>query len=135
MTLDYNRIQSLSDAEFEELKMDVDQIKQDPSYLKVSVEVLEKVERILDVKPGTLHGIEGYIKKQECSHCGKTISLDDKVLTALVDAGHSKSFILHTMIGNKRTTSRTPFDRCSSCGTVMHNEKGRSFWGFIYCTF
>ena len=42
----------------------------------------------------------------------------DFVFTALVDAEHDKSFVLHTLVGNKYITNRPRRIRCSNCATV-----------------
>jgi hypothetical protein len=135
MELDYNKIKSLSDEDFDKIKADIDTIKTDPNYEQVDSETLQVVERLLDLKEGTLSTIEGYLQKLECPHCKRHISLSDRVITGLIDAGHSKSFMVHTMLGNKRTLSKLPNVRCMSCATVMPSPASWHFWGFLYCNF
>lgn len=135
MALDYNKVKSLSNDDFDKIKLDINKIKSDPNYSKVQPETLASIERFLDLKPGVLKEIEGYIQKQNCSHCKKEITLLDKVITAMVDAEHSKSFMMHTMLGNKRTLSQIPVVRCGNCGTVMVTPASWHFWGFVYCNF
>lgn len=135
MEYDYNRVKSLSDEEFEKIKPDINKIIEDPNYNKVSKEELGIVERILDLKEGALESVEGYIQKSECPNCKRSISLSDRVVTGLIDAGHSKSFMAHTMLGNKKILSKLPNVRCMECATVMPSPASWHFWGFLYCTF
>lgn len=134
MQLDYSKVQSISQEEFEKIRPDIEAVKNDARYAKVQPETLTKIERFLDLKPGTLAGVEGYLRKENCPCCNKDLDLLDKVVTALVDAGHSKSFIVHTMLGNKTTMSPASGVRCTSCGTVTASLAWH-FWGFVYCSF
>ena len=86
------------------------------------------------MKKGSLKEVEAYLLDKNCSGCGKSIDLFDKVVTAVTDADHSKSFILHTMIGNKRVASKTDFVRCTNCSSISPSADW-SFWVFIYCDF
>lgn len=135
MEFDYNNVKSLSDEDFEKIKPNIDSIANDESYGRVEIEDLKTVERMLDLKEGVLASVDGFIQKCSCSNCGRNISLSDRVMTGLVDAGHSKSFILHTMLGNKKILSRLPNVRCMNCATVMPSPASWHFWGFLYCTF
>lgn len=132
--LDYNRVRSMSEEEFSSYKIDIEEIRNSDEYIKTDLATLEKIERFLDVKKGSLKDVESYLLDKKCVGCGKNLDLFDKVMTAVVDADHSKSFILHTMLGNKKTASRTEFTRCSSCGEISPSADW-SFWIFIYCEF
>lgn len=131
---DYNKIQSLPDDEFEKIKPNIEDMKNDPRYSKTDLDTLKKVERFLDLKEGALKDVEAYLQRQTCPCCNKEITLLDRVITGLVDAEHPKSFIVHTMLGNKTTLNQASFVRCSGCGTKIAKLEWH-FWGFIYCNF
>ena len=40
----------------------------------------------------------------------------DFTFTALVDANHTKSFILHVLLGNKKVVQNARRVKCSECG-------------------
>lgn len=111
----YNLVHSSTEEEFEEAKA-----KQGADSLtKVSDKDIEAIERLLDVKAGSLKDIDPFLFSSYTCECDKAITFYDFVLTALVDADHSKSFVLHTLLGNKYVIQQTKrFTRCSSCGRV-----------------
>jgi hypothetical protein len=77
------------------------------------------MERLLDIQPGTLAAAGPFkLEKGQCDFCGRTLTTYDFIFTALVDANHTKSFVLHTLVGNKLVIQRPRPMRCSACGTV-----------------
>src|SRR2546421_8892811 len=111
---DYNLVKAVTQEEFNKTKP-----KDYSQYNKSDDEDIERTERLLDVRPGTLTAAGPYyLEKRECTSCAKIFTVYDFVLTALVDANHTKSFVLHTLIGNKLVVQSPGPLRCSQCGKV-----------------
>jgi hypothetical protein len=54
----------------------------------------------------------------------------DFIFTGLVDAGHSRSFIVHVFVGSKRVLNPPRMIRCSACGSPARPTQ--YFMGFNY---
>ena len=115
---DYNLVKSLTPEEFEALSES--DLRNSAEYTEADAKEIERIERLLDVNPGTLSGEPLYLEKKVCLHCGRLLTMYDFVLTALVDEGHTKSFILHTLIGDKYVVNDTKIVRCSACGVKTY---------------
>ncbi len=114
MAIDYNLVKPATEEFFEKTE-----IKDYSKFNESDDEDIRSVERLLDVWPGTLTAAGPYyIEKGECASCNKTFTTYDFVFTALIDANHTKSLILHTFLGNKRVVQRPRHIRCSRCGTM-----------------
>ena len=74
-----------------------------------------RIERILDLKEGTLKGRVLHVQRQDCSGCQRQLTFFDVVHSAVVDAGHSKSFLVHTLLGSKYLVDKPRLVRCSAC--------------------
>ncbi|MGJ8610725.1 MAG: hypothetical protein ACSHWY_06500 [Octadecabacter sp.] len=109
---DYNRIVSLSDEEFEKR---VVRPSDNPHLILVNEDEKRKIEMILDVMPNVLDTVPMYFEKSICK-CGCTVTMYDFVVTAIVDGGHPKSFILHTLLGSKKILNDSREVRCITCG-------------------
>jgi hypothetical protein len=121
MMADYNSLVSLSREEFNRLTPNEEELKDENKYTKSDDEDIARMERLLDLRDGVLalDPIGYYLERIVCE-CGRTLTMYDLVFTGLVDAGHSKSFIAHTFIGNKLIFNRDkprPL-RCSQCSRV-----------------
>jgi hypothetical protein len=115
---DYNLVTSLTPEEFKKQTS-----KDTTKYNEASDEEIQKMERLLDIQPGTLAAAGPYkLEKTKCDFCGRTLTMYDFIFTALVDANHSKSFVLHTLVGNKFVIQRPRTIRCSVCGTMSINS-------------
>lgn len=66
---------------------------------KSDAEDIAKIERILELRQGTLTGREFYVSKAK-SRSGRDITFYDLVVSSLIE-GHSKSFVVHTLLGSK----------------------------------
>lgn len=115
---DYNRVQSLTADEFRRLTPSIGEIGNEAAYTKSDAADIRRMERVLDVQEGTLARDSYYLEKTTCAGCGRTLTMYDFVFTGLIDAAHSKSFILHTFVGEKYVVNRARPIRCSSCGTM-----------------
>lgn len=130
--IDYNSIESLTPEEFAEATLS----QEDLAALRVTEsddEDRRKIERFLDVREGTLVGLELYLEYAECPN-GHVLKPSDLVLTGLVDANHSKSFMLHTLIGTKLIVNRPRRIRCSRCGGQTDMTVGYGKPGNYGCT-
>ena len=119
MSFDYDLVQGVSEEEFRNNVKTVDQLKSDPDFRLATEEEIGNVERLLDVQEGILSKVEFYVKKANCERCNSCLGIDDVVRTALIDAKHSKSAVLHTLIGNKYIVDRPKQIRCSSCNSLQ----------------
>ncbi len=91
----------------------------DPNiWTKADEDDIARIERLLDVRKGTLSGSDYYLGRYQCE-CGRLLTTYDFVFTGLVDAGHSKSLILHTFIGTKFVLNKPRPIRCSQCGRIV----------------
>jgi hypothetical protein len=120
MPSDYNLVRSADPADFDAAE------KQRPAsgWTKSDAEDVGKIERLLDVEPGTLEGLDFKVQRADCSNCGKRLTMYDFVFTSLVDANHTKSFVLHTFVGSKNVLQDPRPVRCSACGTIAEKEAG-----------
>jgi hypothetical protein len=119
-TLDYNDIVGVSAEEFRtRAACAASNFVPDPSiWTRSDEEDIARIERLLDVKKGTLSRDDLYLVARYHCECGRFVTTYDFVLTGLVDAGHSKSFILHTFIGGKFVLQKPRPIRCSQCGRM-----------------
>ena len=126
MMIDYNDVVSLSEEEFQATfaVACAEAELADPTKFTMSDEEdIAKMERLLDVRPGALAAGEPYYLQSYQCECGRILTTYDFVFTALVDAGHSKSLILHTFIGNKLVINKPRNVRCSECARISPLER------------
>jgi len=91
----------------------------DPSrYVSSDAVDLAKIERLLDLADGVLSGQTLYLERYACESCGKILAFSDFVRTSLQDAGHPKSFVVHTLLGSKYIDNKHRPVRCGNCDTV-----------------
>src|SRR5207249_2994940 len=119
-TLDYNDVVGVSAEEFRiRAACAARDFVHDPSiWTKSDEEDIARIERLLDVKRGTLSRNDLYLVARHQCECGRLLTTYDFVLTGLVDGGHSKSLILHTFIGSKFVLQKPRPIRCSQCGRM-----------------
>lgn len=110
MHLEYSKIKSVTPDAFAAMR----QKHRISGYVKSDARDLRRIEDLLELRPGLLAGEEFYVSRYDCS-CGHTLTFYDFVHTALVDAGHSKSFVLHTLLGSKFVINQARRLRCSEC--------------------
>ena len=127
MEYDYSRLQSVPDDVFKKAAtaseaLLVDATVSDPDDIS-------RMERLLDLMEGTLKGSFRF-QKLHCARCDRLLTFYDFVYTSIVDAGHPKSFVVHTLVGSKRLTNRPRQIRCSSCNTVT--PKDGVYWHETY---
>ncbi len=95
---------------------------------------IQAIERLLDVRPGTLSNNAYFFESDACRcECRKNITMYDFVLTALIDSAYSKSLVLHTLLSPKFNGQKNPqVIRCSSCGrSGMYMGKYKtSYYGY-----
>lgn len=130
LNIDYNDVVGVSPDEFWERARCSVEMRADPNvFTKSDEEDLAKIERLLDVREGTLTCEEYYLENIQCE-CGRLLTIYDFAFTALVDAGHSKSLILHTFLGTKYVLNNPRPVRCSNCARVHVGTRVRG--GTIY---
>jgi hypothetical protein len=112
---DYNLVRSLTPKEFEAAMRSGQDTKVE--YIRSDDEDIRRIENLLDVQHGTLGREPLNLEKMECD-CGRHFTMYDFIFTAIVDAGHSKSFILHTLVGSKYVIQEPRSIRCSACGLL-----------------
>lgn len=120
VNLDYNDVAGVSAEEFRiRAACAVERFEADPEiWTKSDEKDIANIEHLLDVKEGTLSRDDDYLVARYQCECGRLLTTYDFVFTGLVDAGHSKSFILHTFIGSKFVLQKPRPFRCSQCGRV-----------------
>ena len=116
MDHDYSKLQSVPDDEFK--KALADSSAHLANATVSDEEDVNKIERLLDLKRGVLEGQKFRLEKGHCERCDRLLTFYDFVYTAIVDAGHPKSFVVHTLLGSKRILNSPRKIRCSSCNTV-----------------
>jgi hypothetical protein len=116
---DYNFVRSISQAEFDQAKPSQADLDDPTKTTKSDYDDIAKMERLLDLKDGALAGDQYYLERLECVQCGRLLTMYDFVFTGLVDAGHPKSLIVHTFLGNKLVLNDARPIRCSACGQVQ----------------
>lgn len=124
--MNYNNVVSADLSEFDRIKKKYypDHALNDPAkFTLVDAAELAKIESLLDVEPGTLGKLEDYTERYECG-CGRVLTTYDAVFTSMVDAAHSKSFVLHTFVGSKYIITKAHQIRCSSCGKLSSRPLG-----------
>ena len=124
--MNYNNVVSAKLSEFNRIKKEYypDHVLNDQEkFTLADAAELAKIENILDVEPGTLGKLEDYTERYECG-CGRVLTTYDAVFTSLVDAAHSKSFVLHTFVGTKYVITKAHHIRCSSCGMLSSRPLG-----------
>lgn len=118
LQLDYNDVVGVSSEEFRaNARCAAEDLAESNQFTKSDQEDIAKIERLLDVREGSLSGEDYYLERIECE-CGRVLTTYDFVFTGLVDAGHSKSLILHTFIGSKYVLNQPRPVRCSNCGRI-----------------
>lgn len=124
--LDYGALRGSSEEEF----MAIRERYYYPTFgtrsfdvVNISEPTKEKIEKLLEVAPGTLKVMDDIIEKYACK-CGHEFTTYDAVFTGLVDVRHSKSFLLHTILGSKFIITPANRIRCSHCGTLSDRPLG-----------
>ncbi|MBB3592701.1 DNA-directed RNA polymerase subunit RPC12/RpoP [Rhizobium sp. BK529] len=121
-SLDYETVNTVSPQEFSLLLSTFD-----PQRFSKSDEFdIQRVEMMLDLKGGALANEDMYLEKYTCSGCGKQLFFSDFVYTSITDAGHHKSFVVHTLLGSKLIRNKHRNIRCSNCRTV--STKPLNYW-------
>ncbi len=116
---DYNQVRSVSQSEFDRAAPSKADLEDPTKATKSDDEDIAKMERLLDLKNGSLGAEDYYLERIECGQCGRVLTMYDFVFTGLVDGGHSKSLIVHTFLGNKLVLNDPRPIRCSACGQVQ----------------
>ncbi|MCI5210396.1 MAG: hypothetical protein D3910_16770 [Candidatus Electrothrix sp. ATG2] len=128
----YYLIKSMTEDGFGELRF-VDH-GQESQISPVKKSNIEAIERLLDVRPGTLSNKVFFFESDACvCACQKKITMYDYVVSALVDSSYSKSLVLHTLLSTSYVGQKNPQEiRCSSCGrSGMHMSKYKiSYYGY-----
>lgn len=129
MDYDYELIESVSESEFEKLRISDETLERE--YARADDDDLRRIERILGLDDGALRPRGPYyLKVEDCRTCGKALQVSDFVLTALSDAGHPREFVAQVLLGDKKIAQRPRHVRCSSCGTL---SAGRAqYWMGAY---
>ena len=115
--IDYSQLISISPEEFESQRHSPEDLNNEDKFTKSSRDDIANMERLLDLKEGTLLGDDYFLGRVACE-CGRRLTMYDFAFTALVDAGHSKSLIVHTFLGTKYIANPPRRVRCSACARV-----------------
>lgn len=113
MHYEYSRLASLTPAEYAKKMKSIKK----KAATKSDSDDLKRIERLLDLREGVLAEEDFYVSKADCK-CGRRLTFYDLVLTSLTDSGHSKSFVVHTLLGSKYFAQPTRQVKCSACGEV-----------------
>lgn len=126
----YYLIKSMTEDGFGELRF-VDNGRES-RISQVKKSDVEAIERLLDVRPGTLSASAYFFESDACKcACQKKITMYDFVFTSLVDSAYSKTLVLHTLFSTNAPKKSLEI-RCSSCGrTGMYMSKYKtSHYGY-----
>lgn len=129
MKFNYTQVRSLSKQEFEKRMAKPRELNNPKLFTKSDGDEVQRVERLLDISEGTLQGVDQFVERVTCE-CGRVLTMYDLVFTALVDADHDKSAVLHTMIGSKFVVNPPRQIRCSACSRMTpkaHRYKCRGY--------
>ena len=128
----YYLIKSMTDDGFGDLRF-VDNGKES-RISQVKSSDIEAIERLLDVRPGSLSSKAYFFESEDCRcTCQRNITMYDVVFTALLDSAYSKTLVLHNLLNTKFITQKAPQKiRCSSCGrSDMYQSKYKvSYYGY-----
>ena len=113
MKLSYEDVKGVSSETFNSRA-----IKLTSKHRKTTPEELRQVEALLEVQLGTLENLNFYMEQLTCESCNKEFGLYEFVRSAIRDAGHSTSLILHTFVGTKYILNEARFLRCSGCNNI-----------------
>jgi hypothetical protein len=108
---DYSQINSVSREEFEAKRL---RLEDDPTSTKSDAADVRAMEEFLELRHGALTGQSFYVDKHVCQ-CGRLLTFFDLVRSAVVDGHHSKSFVAHTLVGNKYIINPPRKTSCSNC--------------------
>ena len=114
--------QTVTESEFKQNRSNVDL----SLYTKSDASELEKIEDLLELRRGLLKSEDYYVNDSDCPGCGKKISFLDFVKTAVDENSHSKSFLVHALLGNKYGFQVPRTLKCSSCGGDVVNSTYRT---------
>lgn len=114
MLITYDTVQSITEEEFLKKTIPRSEFENPEKYTKSNEEDISKIERLLDVREGTLARDSYFLQKYICP-CSRSLTIYDFAFTALIDANHNKSLILHTLVGAKRIVNKPRITRCSAC--------------------
>lgn len=117
MDIDYNSVRSVDEENFWN-KVPSDKELSDPNKFTLSdPEDILKIERVLDLREGVFANEKFYVETVKCK-CGRLLTMYDFVVSGLIDTEHTKSFILHVLMGNKFVLNPARRIRCAECGTI-----------------
>ena len=112
---DYSKVSGVSAEDFEREAIKLEQIVRHGGRNATPAEIAA-TERLLQVRAGVLAAGQYWFDAAKCETCSRDLGLYDFALTAMLDAGHSRSFILHTLLGTKHILNPPRPLRCSNCG-------------------
>jgi hypothetical protein len=117
MKYDYNAVRSVDEDEFSRHRRSDDEITK--NFTIADSEEVKRMERLLDAPEGSLGACGPYcLQHTNCQNCGRTLTMYDFVLTALVDADHPKAFVFQVLTGDKKVVQTARRVRCSCCATT-----------------
>ncbi len=131
MNIDYNDVKGLSEEEFEKYRPPEAALTNKDKFTVASDADVTRIEKILDVAPSALEVAKPFYFERVSCACGSELSMFDFVSTALIDAGHSKSLILHTLVGSKLIANKPRRVRCMSCGELTPRHHIYYMQGYI----
>jgi hypothetical protein len=111
---DYEQVTTVSSQEFALLCSSFDLNR----FTKSDAIDIRRVELLLDLREGVLADEELFLETYQCQGCRKPLVFSDFVYTAINDARHSKSFIVHTLLGTKLIRNKHRSSRCTNCDTL-----------------
>ncbi|WP_152970857.1 hypothetical protein [Rhizobium ecuadorense] len=128
-SLDYDKVSTVLPEEFALL---LSNFRAD-RFTKSDVFDLKKIELMLDLRPGILNNEEFYLELHDCGNCGKRLEFSDFVYTAMKYGNHSRSFIVHTLLGNKLIRNEHRTISCTNCNTVSDKPLNYMTNGYGCC--
>lgn len=125
MQYSYNQVTSLTEDDYRNKAISKAVLADENKYTLSDEDDMQKIERLLDVKIGLLTRGDYFFERYLCE-CGRKLTVYDFIFTAIIDAEHDKSFILHTFTGNKSILNKPRITRCSSCARKSSKPLGYS---------
>lgn len=86
-------------------------------FTKSSENEIEKIEDLLEIRRGLLNGLGFYVGEKTCK-CGRKLTFFDFVDTAIKESSHTKSFLVHALLGNQFGFQTPRNVNCSECGEI-----------------
>jgi hypothetical protein len=112
MTHGYASLKSISKDDFDRTSK---QLQSAGSEAKSDTHDLRNIEELLCLRPGLLSNQKLFVSRAVCK-CGASLTFFDCIQSAIKDYRHSKSLIVHALLGYKYVVQPSKPVKCRNCG-------------------